>query len=109
MEIKNSHLNEVVHNSVTDLDFNSFQEKDLSSDFDLPLSGCEKLEIFEIEQNENVEFFKNSKLEKDFNEHEFFGLYEDELPNEDEIESSHQSKFENFDFEVSNELEIVIV
>ena len=106
MEIENNRLDEVLQNSINDLDFDSFQ-KDLSLDFDLPLSDCEKLEIFEIEQNENVEFF-NSNLEKDFNEHEFFGLYEDELPNEEEVDSRHE--FENFNFEkISNELEIVSV
>ena len=44
----------------------------------------------------------------DFNEHEFLGLYEDELPNEEEADSRHE--FENFNFEkISNELEIVSV
>lgn len=107
LEIENNHLDEDFQNSTNDLDFNSFQKKDLSLDFDLPLSGCEKLEILEVEQNDNVEFFKNSELEKNFNEHEFFGLNEEELPNEDETDLGHESKFENF--EISNELEIVSV
>ena len=74
LEIENNHLDEVFQNSTNDLDFNSFQKKDLSLDFDLSLSKCEKFEIFEIEQNENVEFFKNSKVENDFNKHELFGV-----------------------------------
>ena len=55
-EIENNDVNEVVKNSTNDMDFDSFQEKDLSLDFDISLSNCEKLENFEIEQNGNVEF-----------------------------------------------------
>jgi len=112
LEIENDHLNEVVQNSVNDLDFDSFKEKELSFNFDLPLSGCNKLEtkIFEVKNCENDEVVNNLEFEKKVNEHEFFGLYDDELSNEFELESSHQSEFENFIIEeIPNEHEIVSV
>ena len=96
-EIENNNLNEVVENTVIELDFNSFEGVEPNLNFDLPFSENLNTTTLNFEQDIRNEVVDNPTKEDEFNEHEFCGLFDDELLNSDGEDLNHQ-----FDSEINN-------
>ena len=77
------------------MDFNSFEGAKLDSNFDLPFS--ENLNTTTLKLDLQDEVIDNPTKEVEFNEHEFYGLFENELLNFEGENFDH-----HFDFEINN-------
>ena len=98
-EFDNDDLNQVVENTVIELDFNSFEGAKLDLNFDLPFS--ENLNTTTLKLDLHDEVVDNPTKEVEFNEHEFYGLFENELLNFEGENFDH-----HFDFEIDTLKEI---
>jgi len=89
-EIEDNNLNEVVENTVIELDFNSFESVESNLKFDLPFTDFENLNTttldFEIEKIHEV--VENSIKEDELNKHEFFELIDEKSESEGEKNSN---------------------
>ena len=67
------------------MDFNSFEGVEPNLKFDLPFLDFENLNTttLDFELEIHTEVVDNPTKEDEFNEHEFFGLFDDELLNSD--------------------------
>ena len=91
-EFDNEDLNQVVENRVIKLDFNSFKGAKLDLNFDLPFS--ENLNTTTLKLDLHDEVVDNPTNEVEFNEHEFYGLFENELLNFEGENFDHHFGFE---------------
>ena len=96
-EFDNDDLNQVVENTVIELDFNSFEGVKLDLNFDLPFSENLNTTTLNFKLDLHDEVVDNPTKEVEFNEHEFYGLFENELLN-----SKGESFHHPFDFEIDN-------
>lgn len=96
-EFDNDDLNQVVKNTIIKLDFNSFEGVKFDLNFDLPFSENLNTTTLNFKLDLRDEVFDNPIKEDEFNEHEFFGLLDDELLNSNEEDENH-----HFDFEINN-------
>ena len=100
-EIDNDDLNQVVENTVIKLDFNSFEGVKLDLNFDLPFPENLNTTTLNFKLHLHDEVVDNPTKEVEFNEHEFYGVFENELLNFEGENFDH-----HFDFEIDNLEEI---
>ena len=110
-ESENKNLNEVVNNAVIDLNFNSFEGEEITSQFDLPFSEHDELLTtnLELENEKCIEVVNNLIKEDDFCEQEILRICENELLHSNTVDLNHHLdvKINNFDEFFKDELEFI--